>query len=108
MAMLSQSASIGVLGCPAGACREQVRAGGLRRSWKALSAGFAAGVSLMSAFAILAGGAAPEAAPPTAAQRAAASRYAELVRAQTPKVLPREWRQEIKRVDFDRMIAKPR
>jgi hypothetical protein len=105
MAMLNPSTSIAALGCPAGACREQARSG-LRGRWKALAAAFAAGASLTTALAVLASS--PAAPQPTPEQRAAASRYAELVRERTPKVLPREWRPQIRVVDFDRMIAKPR
>jgi len=107
--MLSQAVPLTTLtrlGCPAGVCRGQARA---RTSWRALTAAFAAGALAVSAVVALAGGsAAPYAPPRDAAREAAAAEWAALVRAQTPRELPPEWRWEIKPVRFDGMFRKQR
>ena len=96
------------LGCPAGVCRDQARARS-RTSWRALTAAFAAGALAVSAVVVLAGGtAAPYTPHRDAAREAAAAEWAALVRAQTPRELPPEWRWEIKPVRFDGMFRKQR
>ena len=108
MAMLSPTFPIRGFGCPVGACRAS-QATRARTSWKAVAAGFAAGAIVMSAISALAGAAvAPKPAPLSAEQKAEAARWLALVREQTPHVLPREWRYEIKAVDFSGMYAKKR
>jgi len=105
MAMLSQAVPMMTLGCPAGVCRNQ---GGTRTrtSWRTLAAGFAAGALAMSAAVALAGStAAPR---PDAAREAAAAEWAAMVRDQTPRELPREWRWEIKPVQLDGMFRTKR
>jgi hypothetical protein len=63
----------------------------------------------VSAFAALGGGtAAPSAPHPSAAREAAAAEWVALVRDQTPRELPPEWRWEIKPVRFDGMFRKQR
>ena len=106
--MLTQSVPLIRLGCPAGVCRgqEQARA---RTSWTALAAAFAAGALAVTAFVAVAGGAgAPTAPRPDAAREAEAARWAALVREQTPRELPPEWRWEIKPVRLDQMFRKQR
>jgi hypothetical protein len=106
MAMLSQSAPIQMLGCPAGVCRglEPARP---RTSWKSLLASFAAGALAVSAVVAFAGSAfAPSLARPEAAHAAAGAEWAAYVRSQTPRELPPEWRWEIKRVQLDGMFRK--
>lgn len=106
MAMMNQSTPFPILSCPAGACRQQAApSASPRSSWKATAAGFAAGALLVS------GLLAANAAPPTpseqharAVREARAAEWAAFVRSQTPRELPREWRPEIERVDFDSMI----
>jgi hypothetical protein len=109
MAMLSQAIPLSSLGCPAGVCRgqERVRA---QTSWKALVGSFAAGALAVSAAVALAGGtpAAPNEPQIDARQQAAAAESAALVREQTPRELPPEWRWEIKPVRFDGMFRKQR
>ncbi|HEY8153980.1 MAG TPA: hypothetical protein VII72_07625 [Myxococcota bacterium] len=108
MAMLTQTFPMKGFGCPAGACREQDRAPA-RTGWASISAAFAAGVMVTSAAAILLGAApAPKPAPLNAEQKAAAAKWVALMREQTSRELPREWRQEIKTVDFSGMYPKPR
>jgi hypothetical protein len=72
-------------------------------------AAFAAGALVTSAAALLVGAApAPTPAPMSAEQKAAAAKWVALMNEQTPRVLPREWRQEIKTVDFSAMYPKER
>ena len=108
MAMMNTGAPLGLFGCPSGECRAQAQAPA-RTSWKSLAASFAAGALAVSAVAILSASSfATAAARPDAAHAAAAARWAAFVGAQTPRELPREWRQEIKVVDLDGMIRTPR
>ena len=108
MSMLSQTIPIKALGCPAGACREQTRTPA-KTSLTALLAAFAAGALVVSAITALAvASAAPKPAPISAEQKAAAASWVALMQEQTPHVLPREWRYEIKTVDFSGMFPRQR
>jgi len=107
MAMMSQRTPFPILSCPAGACRQQAASlpASPRPSWRSIAAGFAAGALLVSG--LMASSAAPPAPSElhaSAVREARAAEWAAFVRAQTPRELPREWRQEIRRVDFDAMI----
>lgn len=104
MAMLSQSMPVSALGCPAGVCRGLERSPA-RASWKAIAAGFAAGAFMMSWTAILAARAEAPTAPPRSAEQ---EKWLALVREQTPREIPREWRYEIKGVNLDGMFRKQR
>jgi hypothetical protein len=74
-----------------------------------LAVAFAAGALAVSAFVAVAGGAgAPSAPIPNAAREAEAARWAALVREQTPRELPPEWRWEIQPVRLDGMFRKQR
>ena len=108
MSMLIPTFPIKPVGCPVGLCREQTRAPA-KTSLTALVAAFAAGALVVSAVTALAGGApAPKPAPISAEQKAAAAKWVALMQEQTPRVLPREWRYEIKAVDFSGMYPKQR